>query len=228
MRAAHPRPPSANVEHLDVGQRTRRGGGGSVRPTCQAIGANDDQPHMSSRVVATGLAFACVIEGNLEGVDVAASFAVVHDADGRARGVSEEDVREVIARKRSIAAMYPMGSEDAAALAEVADRAEAELGDGYLTDETLADLFNLEVVGPVDDGVLGPQTVSIQSLRPARTRVIASLRLPRLCILPRRRLVRVTPRRREQRGATRRTSRGSPLGDPSRPRSDLVRPRGRR
>lgn len=162
------------------------------------------------REVASGYSTSCVVEGDPDGVNVGASFAVVHDAKGNAHGVTEDDVREVTARKRRIATLYPPQSEEAEAFTELADRAEAELADGYISDETLADLFNLEVVGPVDDGVLGLRTVSIQSLRPVGPRFAASAPPARSFRVPRRRLVRVAPRRRERRATTRRTTRAAP------------------
>jgi hypothetical protein len=91
-------------------------------------------------------------------------------------------------------------------LNEIADRLEAETFAGQVTNATLADAFNLEVRcegGPVDDPVLGPQTVSIRSLGPIRSLLPSRHQ-------PSRRLVSATPRKREHRAGRRRSTRAGP------------------
>jgi hypothetical protein len=160
------------------------------------------------------VASGCVIEGDLDGVNVATAFAVVHDADGNARGLSDENHLDQVARMQDIASLYPPGSFEAQSWTELADRLEAEVLDGHVTQETLDDVYNQRLEqGPLDDPVLGRRAVRVQSLgrlRPARR--LPPPRMVRRQPSDRRRLLRVAPRRRERRAATRRTTRAGPAG----------------
>lgn len=176
-----------------------------------------EQDERRDKLVA--VASGCVIEGDLDDVGLATALAVVHDAGGHARGLSDAHHLDQVARMRDIAPLYPPGSSEAESWNELADRLEGEVLGGHVTQETLDDVYNQRLQqGPLDDPVLGQRAVRVQSLgrlRPARR--LPPPRVVRRQPSDRRRLVRVAPRRRERCATARRKTRAGPA---ARPRPD--------